>query len=93
MERTRTGIIASIIDTIKAFGIIETDSNGKIDEGKLNSEEKKELAKIREMDQVEKLEERTSFRKKYGATVDAAEANKNAKKAVKEQLEKTIESK
>ena len=90
MENKRNGIWASIIDAIKAFASIEDDNTGKIDENKLTAEEKKELAEIRKIDKVEALEEKTSLRKKYGATVDEAEANKNMKKTEKEKSEKTI---
>ena len=95
MEKTkRIGLWASIIDSVRAFAAnTETDGNGKIDERKLTSEEKKELEEIRKMDKVETLEERVNFRKKYGATVDEAEANKKLKEAVKEENEKTIETK
>ena len=52
----------------------------------------KELVKLREMDQVEKLEGRANLRKKYEAKVDSSEAKARASKSEKEE-DKTIGSK
>jgi len=93
MEKTRTGILASFIDTFKSFVKIQEVNDGKIDEGKLTAEERKILAEIRKMDKVERLEGRAELKKRYGATVDTAKASKNAKNIVREDEGKTIESK
>ena len=43
MERTRTGIIANIIDFIQSFRVSELSDNGRVTPEELSPEEKKEL--------------------------------------------------
>ena len=68
MERTRTGIIASIIDFIRAFKVSETDNNGRVTPEELSKAEREELKKLESMGKVrkQKNDERDEFIENLG---------------------------
>ena len=94
MENTKTNVMKQIIDFFKSFTSPIEDER-EMREEDLNPEEKKLLKELREMDKVSSVE--SSMSKKYGATVDTAEAKNKAQaqRKTNEQVkeEKNIEGK
>ena len=73
----KTSVMRQIIDVLKSFtGPIIEDERGMREED-LNPEEKELLKELRERDKVSSVE--SSMSKKYGVTVDTAEAKNKAR--------------